>query len=74
MKINDKRRQVMQSFNSILLIGTIFEYAGKIYMMVAEVCDDNGNYYNALCLNDGNFAHFNSEKVQVLYKVTLEIY
>ena len=74
MKINDKRERVMQSFNSILLIGTILEYAGKIYMMVADVRDDDGNCYNALCLNDGEFAYFNDEKVQVLHKATLEIY
>lgn len=74
MKINDKRKRVMQFFNSILLNGTIFEYANKIYMTVAVVCDDDGNCYNALCLNDGKFAFFNNEKVQVLDKVTLEIY
>ena len=73
MKICDKRGRVMQSFNSILVIGTTFDYEGKIYMMVEKVCDDDGNYYNALCLNDGEFAHFNNEKVQVLYNVVLEI-
>lgn len=73
MKINDKRERVMQSFNSILPIGTVLEYAGKIYMAVVDVCDDDGNCYNALCLNDGKFAYFNNEKVQVLHEVTLEI-
>lgn len=74
MKINDKRERVMQSFKSILLIDTIFEYAGKIYMTVADVCDDEGNYYNVLCLNDGKFAYFKNEQVQVLNNVALEIH
>ena len=72
MKINDKRGQVMQYFHSILLTGTIFEYAGRIYMKVANVCDDE-SYYNVLCLNDGKFAYFDNEQVQVLYDVVLEI-
>ena len=73
MKINDNREKVMQSFKSILRIGEIFEYANKIYMTVIEVSDDT-NYYNAVCLNDGEFAYFNNEQVQVLKNVTLEIY
>ena len=74
MKINDNRERVMQSFKSILRIGEIFEYANKIYMTVADVCDDDGNYYNAVCLNDGEFAYFNIEQVQILNNVALEIY
>ena len=73
MKINDNRERTMQSFKSILRIGEIFEYANKIYMTVADVCDDD-SYYNAVCLNDGEFAYFNNEQVQVLKNVTLEIY
>ena len=73
MKINDNREKVMQSFKSILRIGEIFEYANKIYMTVIEVSNDT-NYYNAVCLNDGKFAYFNNEQVQVLKNVTLEIY
>lgn len=69
MKINDNRERTMQSFKSILNIGEIFEYANKIYMTV----NDN-SYYNAVCLNDGEFAYFNNEQVQVLNNVTLEIY
>lgn len=73
MKIIDKRGQVKQYFHSILLTGTIFEYAGRIYMKVANVCDDE-SYYNVLCLNDGEFAYFENEQVQVLYDVALEIH
>lgn len=73
MKINDNRERVMQSFKSILHIGEIFEYANKIYMTVINVADDD-SYYNAVCLNDGEFAYFNNEQVQVLKNVTLEIY
>ena len=74
MKINDNREKVMQSFRSILHIGEIFEYANKIYMTVTDVADDEGNCYNAVCLNDGEFAYFNNEQVQVLNNVALEIY
>ena len=73
MKINDNREKVMQSFRSILRIGEIFEYANNIYMTVIKVSDDT-NYYNAVCLNDGEFAYFDNEQVQVLKNVTLEIY
>ena len=73
MKINDNREKVMQSFKSILRIGEIFEYANEIYMTVIEV-SDNTNYYNAVCLNNGELAYFNNEQVQVLKNVTLEIY
>lgn len=73
MKINDNRERTMQSFKSILRIGEIFEYANKIYMTVINVADDD-SYYNAVCLNDGEFAYFNNEQVQVLKNVTLEIY
>lgn len=73
MKIIDKRVQVMQYFHSNLLTGTIFEYAGRIYMKVANVCDDE-SYYNVLCLNDGKFAYFENEQVQVLSDVALEIH
>lgn len=73
MKINDNREKVMQSFKSILRIGEIFEYANNIYMTVIKVSDDT-NYYNAVCLNDGEFAYFDNEQVQVLKNVTLEIY
>ena len=73
MKINDNREKVMQSFKSILRIGEIFEYANNIYMTVIKVSDDT-NYYNAVCLNDGELAYFNDERVQVLNNVTLEIY
>lgn len=73
MKINDNREKVMQSFKSILRIGEIFEYANNIYMTVIEVSDDT-NYYNAVCLNNGELAYFNNEQVQVLKNVTLEIY
>ena len=73
MKINDNRGKVMQSFKSILRIGEIFEYANNIYMTVIKVSDDT-NYYNAVCLNDGEFAYFDNEQVQVLKNVTLEIY
>ena len=74
MKINDNRERVMQSFKSILHIGEIFEYANKIYMTVIDVSDDDGNYYNVVCLNDGDLAYFNNEQVQVLNNVALEIY
>lgn len=74
MKINDNRERTMQSFRTILRIGEIFEYANKIYMTVIDVADDDGNYYNAVCLNDGEFAYFNNEQVQVLNNVALEIY
>ena len=73
MKINDNREKVMQSFKSILRIGEIFEYANNIYMTVIEV-SDNTNYYNAVCLNNGELAYFYNEQVQVLKNVTLEIY
>ena len=73
MKINDNREKVTQSFKSILRIGEIFEYANKIYMTVIAVSDDT-NYYNAVCLNDGELAYFNDERVQVLNNVALEIY
>ena len=73
MKINDNREKVKQSFKSILRIGEIFEYANNIYMTVIKVSDDT-NYYNAVCLNDGEFAYFDNEQVQVLKNVTLEIY
>lgn len=73
MKINDNRERTMQSFNSILHIGEIFEYADKIYMTVTNVADDD-SYYNAVCLNDGEFAYFNNEQVQVLNNVILEIH
>lgn len=73
MKINDNREKVMQSFKSILRIGEIFEYANNIYMTVIKVSDDT-NYYNAVCLNDGEFVYFDNEQVQVLKNVTLEIY
>ena len=73
MKINDNREKVMQSFRTILCIGEIFEYANKIYMTVTDVSDDD-SYYNAVCLNDGEFAYFNNEQVQVLNNVALEIY
>lgn len=73
MKINDNREKVMQSFKSILRIGEIFEYANNIYMTVIKVSDDT-NYYNAVCLNNGELAYFNNEQVQVLKNVTLEIY
>lgn len=73
MKINDNREKVKQSFKSILRIGEIFEYANEIYMTVIEV-SDNTNYYNAVCLNNGELAYFNNEQVQVLKNVTLEIY
>ena len=73
MKINDNRERTMQSFKSILHIGEIFEYADKIYMTVTDVADDD-SYYNAVCLNDGGFAYFNNEQVQVLNNVVLEIY
>ena len=74
MKINDNRERVMQSFRSILRIGEIFEYANKIYMTVIDVTDDDGNCYNVVCLNDGEFAYFNNEQVQVLNNVELKIY
>ncbi len=74
MKINDNREKVMQSFRSILRIGEIFEYANKIYMTVIDVADDDGNCYNVVCLNDGEFAYFNNEQVQVLNNVALEIH
>lgn len=73
MTINDNRERTMQSFKSILHIGEIFEYANKIYMKVIDVADDD-SYYNAVCLNDGEFAYFNNEQVQVLNNVALEIY
>lgn len=73
MKINDNRERTMQSFKSILHIGEIFEYANKIYMKVIDVADDD-SYYNAVCLNDGEFAYFNNEQVQVLNNAALEIY
>ena len=73
MKINDKREREMQSFKSILHIGEIFEYGSGIYMTVADVSDDDGNYYNVLRLNDGKFAYFKNEQVQVLNNVALEI-
>ena len=73
MKINDNRERTMQSFKSILRIGEIFEYANEIYMTIIKVSDDT-NYYNAVCLNNGEFAYFNNEQVQVLKNVTLEIY
>ena len=73
MKINDNRERTMQSFKSILHIGEIFEYANKIYMTVKDVSDDD-SYYNVVCLNDGEFAYFNNEQVQVLNNVALEIY
>ncbi len=73
MKINDNREKTMQSFKSILRIGEIFEYANKIYMTVTDVSDDD-SYYNVVCLNDGEFAYFNNEQVQVLNNVALEIY
>ena len=73
MKINDNREKVMQSFKSILHIGEIFEYANKFYMKVIDVADDD-SYYNAVCLNNGEFAYFNNEQVQVLNNVALEIY
>ena len=73
MKINDNRERVMQSFRTILHIGEIFEYANKIYMTVKDVSDDD-SYYNVVCLNDGEFAYFNNERVQILNNVTLEIY
>ena len=74
MKINDNREKVMQSFKSILRTGEIFEYANTIYMTITDVADDEGNYYNVVCLNDGGLAYFNNEQVQVLKNVTLEIY
>lgn len=74
MKINDKRGRVMQYFHSILLTGTIFEYAGRVYMKIIEVADDDGSCYNTVCLNDGELAQFDIEQVQVLNNVTLEIY
>ena len=73
MKINDNREKVMQSFRSILRIGEIFEYANEFYMTVIDVADDD-SYYNVVCLNDGEFAYFNNEEVQVLNNVALEIY
>ena len=50
------------------------EYANRIYMTITDVADDEGNYYNVVCLNDGDLAYFNNEQVQVLKNVTLEIY
>ena len=73
MKINDNRKRTMQPFKSILRIGEIFEYANKIYMKIIRVADDD-SYYNAVCLNDGELAYFNNERVRVLNDVALEIY
>lgn len=68
MKITDKR-QTFVSFEDIKE-GTIFvgctakeEY---IFMKTASTyCDDNGDYDNAVCLNDGTLAHF-TDSVSVL--------
>lgn len=75
MKINDNRKQAMQSFNSIHSIGEIFDYAGEIYMIIQLVEDEFGQCYNTVCLNDGELVYFNDDdQVQVLNEVTLEIH
>lgn len=74
MKINDNRNKKMQSFLCLHPIGGIFEYANEIYMTIKEVKDYNDICYNAVCLNDGELVYFNTEQVQTLDNVVLEIY
>lgn len=75
MKINDNRKRVKQSFNSIYSVGEIFDYADEIYMIIKQIEDDFGQCYNTVCLNDGELVYFNDDdQVQVLNDVTLEIH
>jgi hypothetical protein len=74
MKIKDNRDYKTQAFNSINRIGEVFEWANEIYMTIAEVQDEEENYYNAVCLVDGEICYFDTERVLILNNVTLEIY
>ena len=74
MKINNNRKCKTQSFDSIRCIGEVFEWANEIFMTIEEVSDCNNTYFNAICLSDGELAHFNDEEVQVLNNVVLEVY
>lgn len=73
MKINDKRERGMQSFDSIHHVGTVFDYAGEFYMVIEDVKDKNNQYYNAVCLTEGELYCFSDESVLVLNDITLEI-
>lgn len=74
MKINDNRDQKRQSFQCLHPIGEIFEYGNEFFMTIEKVRDCDDNYYNAVCLNDGELTYFNIEQVQPLDNVILEIY
>lgn len=74
MQINDNRKRANPYFNSNYRVGSVFDYAGDIYMMIEEIRDEDGMYYNTVCLNDGKVTHFYSEEVQILDNVILEIY
>ena len=73
MKINDNRNYKVQSFNSIYPhIGVVFEWADNFYMTIEEVKNDDGQHYNAVCLNDGKLVCFRYEQVQVLNNVSIQ--
>ena len=75
MKIKDNRDYKSQTFNSIHpRVGVVFEYADEIYMTIEEVQDAEENYYNAVCLADGELYYFDTEQILILNNVTLEIH
>ena len=74
MKINDNRKQALQSFQSLRSIGEVFEYDNEIYMTIEEVFDADERPCNAVCLNDGELACFDKEQVLALNDITLEIH
>ena len=73
MTIKDNRDLKAEAFCLIHRVGVIFDYAGDIYMAIEEVQDEQENYYNAVCLIDGELYHFDTERVQVVNNATLEI-